>query len=253
MPQYVLARHVFVCMQGEHVVFLDVRKDRYFALESARTAGLGCLVPGWPVPAPLAVAAVLDSGDSTAPAPVLAEQIDRAALSSVVSLLLEKGILTIDNGKFATTTIAEAIKRDLTADALDDDPRVTPFLFLRFVSAAVRARLLLKYRTFETVVTRVSFRGEVARANSHSVSEQELHRLVGTFAKLRPFFFAAKDACLFDALSLSEFLAGYEVFPHWVFGVQSRPFAAHCWLQLGDMVLNDTVDHVKRYTPIMVV
>jgi hypothetical protein len=43
------------------------------------------------------------------------------------------------------------------------------------------------------------------------------------------------------------------VFPRWVFGVQSRPFAAHCWLQLGGVVLNDTVDHVKRYTPIMVV
>jgi hypothetical protein len=253
MPQYALARHVFVCMQGEHVVFLDVRKDRYFALESARTAGLGYLVPGWPVPAPFAVDVVRHGADSAAPATVLAEHVDGALLSSVVSLLLEKGILTIDTGKTAAVTVAEPIRSDLTAEALDDDSRITAPLFIRFVAAAVRARLELKYRTFETVVARVRLRGEAARASSHSVSEQELHRLIGAFAKLRPFFFTAKDACLFDALSLSEFLAGYGVYPHWVFGVQSRPFAAHCWLQLGDRLLNDTIDHVKRYTPIMVV
>lgn len=255
MPQYVLACHVFVCMQGEHVVFLDVRKDRYFALESARTAGLGHLVPGWPIPAPVAVDFVQHCADSTAPVPVLAEQLDRGALSSVVSLLLEKGILTTDtrNGKSAGATVAESTMSDLTAEAFDDELRITPPLFLRFVSAAIRARLLLMYRTFEIVVARVRLRGERARAVASSVSEQELHRLVAAFAKLRPFFFTAKDACLFDALSLSEFLAGYGVFPRWVFGVQSRPFAAHCWLQLGGVVLNDTVDHVKRYTPIMVV
>jgi len=85
------------------------------------------------------------------------------------------------------------------------------------------------------------------------VPETELHHLVAAFSTLRPFFFSAKDACLFDALSLSEFLAGYGFFPRWVFGVQSRPFGAHCWLQLNGVVLNDSVDHVKRYTPIMVV
>jgi hypothetical protein len=35
--------------------------------------------------------------------------------------------------------------------------------------------------------------------------------------------------------------------------VQTRPFAAHCWVQHGDIVCNDTVEHVSGYTPIMVV
>jgi hypothetical protein len=80
-----------------------------------------------------------------------------------------------------------------------------------------------------------------------------VQELVAAFAFLRPYFFAAKDACLFDALALSEFLAAYRIHPRWVFGVQARPFAAHCWLQLNGVVLNDTLDHVRRYAPIMIV
>jgi hypothetical protein len=253
MPQYLLAHHVFVCVQGEHVVFLDVRKDRYFALECARTAGLGSLVAGWPVAAPLAVDFVRQRADSTAH--VLAQQVNPAALSSVAALLLDKGILVAnpDDGKPATATSAQPLRGDLTAEGLDESPRVGLRAFLRFASATIRARLLLKNRTFETVIARTRHRAEEGRRRTPSLPEAELHRLIHAFATLQPFFFAAKDACLFDALSLSEFLAGYGVFPHWVFGVQSRPFAAHCWLQLDGLVLNDTVDHVKRYTPIMVV
>jgi hypothetical protein len=255
MPQYVLARHVFVCVQGEHVVFLDVRKDRYFALESARTAGLGHFVPGWPIQVPSAVDFVRHSGSSTAPAPALAEQLDRGALTGVIAMLLEKGILVTEaeNGKSAAVTVAEPLRGDLSADSLDERPRFSPAVFVRFVAASVRARLLLKYRTFETIVERVRYRKERSQGAAESVAEARLHQLVGTFATLRPFFFAAKDACLFDALALSEFLAAYRIFPRWVFAVQSRPFAAHCWLQLDGQVLNDTVDHVKRYTPIMIV
>jgi hypothetical protein len=253
MPQYLLARHVFVCVQGEHVVFLDVRKDRYFALESVITAGLGRLVPGWPVAA--LRHAEFARHEAGSAAPVIAEECQPAAFAGVVSLLLEKGILVSDpaDGKAAAATVAEPLRGELAAEDVDERARIGPVLFTRFVSAAIRARLHLKHRTFESVVERVRSRGERGRRMASVVPEAELHRLIGAFATLRPFFFAAKDACLFDALSLSEFLAGYGVFPNWVFGVQSRPFAAHCWLQLGGVLLNDTIDRVKRYTPIMVV
>jgi hypothetical protein len=239
MPQYALARHVFVCMQGEHVVFLDVRKDRYFALESARTAGLGDIVPGWPVRAPAAVAYVQQGG----------------TLAEVVALLLEKEILTPDPsaGKAVVAPDVQAPRTDLTAEAIDDPPRVGFVAILRFVAAAARAALLLKYRTFESVVYRVADRNQVSRDQQAEVDLARLHQLVAVFATLRPFFFTAKDACLFDALALAEFLAGFGIDCRWVFGVQARPFAAHCWLQHDGIVLNDTVDHVRRYTPIMIV
>ncbi|WP_421937298.1 lasso peptide biosynthesis B2 protein [Phenylobacterium sp.] len=39
----------------------------------------------------------------------------------------------------------------------------------------------------------------------------------------------------------------------WVFGVATWPFRAHCWLQMGDIVLDDTVERVRAYEPILVV
>jgi hypothetical protein len=252
MPQYALARHVFVCMQGEHVVFLDVRKDRYFALESARTAGLGEFVPGWPVPILLTQEHAQCVGAPSAR--VAAESFDRGTLSAVISLLLEKEILTSAvNGKAVTLAESAPLRGEISGESLDDSPRIGVVRLPRFVAASIRARLLLKYRTFESVIARVSERIQRSAPEEATLDEARIHELIAAFATVRPFFFAAKDACLFDALALSEFLAGYRVFPRWVFGVQARPFAAHCWLQLGGLVLNDTVDHVRRYTPIMVV
>ena len=37
-----------------------------------------------------------------------------------------------------------------------------------------------------------------------------------------------------------------------VLAVKLGPFAAHCWTQIGDQVLNDTPEEVARFTPILV-
>jgi hypothetical protein len=35
--------------------------------------------------------------------------------------------------------------------------------------------------------------------------------------------------------------------------VKLEPFGAHCWIQDDDTVLNDTVEVVRQYTPVLVV
>lgn len=32
-----------------------------------------------------------------------------------------------------------------------------------------------------------------------------------------------------------------------VFGVKLDPFSAHCWVQIGDLLLNDRADQVARF------
>jgi hypothetical protein len=59
--------------------------------------------------------------------------------------------------------------------------------------------------------------------------------------------------CLFDSLALIHFLAQYGLYPDWVFGVSADPFEAHCWVQAGQVVLNDTVERVSAFTPILTI
>ena len=74
--------------------------------------------------------------------------------------------------------------------------------------------------------------------------------LVSVFDRLR-WFYPRSYLCLFDALALIHFLARFHVYPDWVFGVNADPFEAHCWVQAGGIVLNDTVERVSAFTTLM--
>ena len=70
------------------------------------------------------------------------------------------------------------------------------------------------------------------------------------FLRLRPLYPLDRQ-CLFEALALIEFLARSRIHPSWVFGVRLDPWRAHCWVQHGDVLFNDSLDEVLQYTPIM--
>jgi len=87
--------------------------------------------------------------------------------------------------------------------------------------------------------------------DDHEFPEQRAVELVCLFRRLRPLAFTAKDQCLFHALALVRFLAFYSVFPVWVVGVRTRPWAAHSWVQQGTLLLDSNPEHVCEYTPIL--
>jgi hypothetical protein len=74
--------------------------------------------------------------------------------------------------------------------------------------------------------------------------------VIAAFKNLRPLY-PRPYLCLFDSLALLEFLASYGSFPRVVFGVVADPFQAHCWLQEGNVVLDDDLERVGRYKPIL--
>jgi hypothetical protein len=64
---------------------------------------------------------------------------------------------------------------------------------------------------------------------------------------------SAADRCLPRSIALGLCLARIDVSCDVIIGVKLGPFAAHCWVQAGDEVLNDSVEEVARFTPILVV
>ena len=89
--------------------------------------------------------------------------------------------------------------------------------------------------------------------NAGGCDEQLLFDVAESFVYARPLLFSARNACLFDSRTMLELLYYHRIFPTWIFGVHTQPFQAHCWLQLGDLVVNDTVETVSRFTPILAI
>lgn len=240
MGRYSLADHVHVCVNDAHVVLLDLKQDRYWALEAASTAPLSGLVPGWPVKA-------LDAPLAGSSDPEQAEQ--------MAATLLEQGILTDEttDGKDATPVrLARPARELLSADGYRS-ARVGARAARTLLAAALSAKLALRFRPFQSVVQRFIARKRKAGGDTRQLDMERARELVEAFFRLRVFLFSSRSECLFDSLTLLGFLARYGIFADWVFAVQARPFAAHCWVQLDDVVFNDTVEHVSGYTPIMVV
>jgi hypothetical protein len=143
------------------------------------------------------------------------------------------------------------VEHALLQPELEAQPRVRARDIARFLRASAVAGFALRRSSIQSVVKRVR-----ERKAAHSGTPVDLvaaRELVGAFAHLRPLLFGAQDACLFDSLSIVELLARRGIFPTWVFGVQTAPFAAHCWVQDGDVVFNDSPERVRRFTPILAI
>lgn len=94
----------------------------------------------------------------------------------------------------------------------------------------------------------------LARANSTRLgaddnNERALLGAADAFWRAR-LYLPVELTCLLDSLALARFLARRGLSSVIVFGVMRPPFAAHCWVQAGDMALSDTVGGIGTYTPI---
>ncbi|OJU10327.1 MAG: hypothetical protein BGN86_15535 [Caulobacterales bacterium 68-7] len=78
----------------------------------------------------------------------------------------------------------------------------------------------------------------------------ETVRLIAAFERVLPWL-PFQGVCFYRAFLLRRILHWRGVSAAWVFGVQTWPFQAHCWLQIGDLALDDTADRLAAYTPIL--
>lgn len=232
--EYFLSDHVYACTAQAQVVILDVRNDRYLALPPEAASLLSQL----PIVCRYA-----------------ARDISNKKLQALLQELLEQGILTTDakRGKLLTRPAVPPPTNSLLQHRADFDGRTRAVDFGALLFSAIYANIALRALSFERIVVAAGERRRSKESTTHNFDMDLAHHRVRTFLRFFVPLFGTHNKCLFESLSLLHFLSRDGLFPHWVFGVCARPFAAHCWLQFEDTVLNDTVDHVLNYTPIMAV
>ncbi|MBB1180378.1 lasso peptide biosynthesis B2 protein [Brevundimonas aurantiaca] len=110
----------------------------------------------------------------------------------------------------------------------------------------------------EIMIARQSFRGTAfpdllrLRLPRRRLISGSLENALSDYQAALPWC-PGEGECFQRAFELRYLLARRGVMATWVFGVRTWPFAAHCWLQLEDAVIGDSIDRVQRYTPIFAV
>lgn len=218
MASYRLPGHLGVCAIDERVVMLDLRRDRYFQLDR-RTASAFTRWQEAPDGSPADDDAVTD--------------------------LVERGWLVPLDGAAAPVRPVPDIRRRSLIGELPHVP--TDFAtFGRVLSALWRSRRALRRRGLEAAAEEARRR----KPPAGSGSDLDLH--LAAFRAARRLVPLAPN-CLTDSFALSAYLAARGIRSDLVFGVKLDPFAAHCWLQNEEAILNDAADTVGDFMPILAV
>ncbi len=236
--QYSLSAHAFACATKRYWIVLDTRSDRYFCLQREHFEPLAAVIHELR-------SRVADVTARHGPLPVEAVEVARS--------LLERGILNAcsPGGNRAPPPDPLHAPTDVVdGDYRQADASARAIYLPRFLRACHRADFWLRRRSLDWTISKIASRARLRRQPETDFDIERATRLIRAFNALRPVY--PRDyLCMFDSLALLEFLAASDIGPRWVFGVCADPFKAHCWLQTGDLLLNDTLSTVSVYTPIM--
>ena len=231
-----LARDVFFCVAAGEGIFLDLRRDTYSCVPVPDNVvgSRGCL----------SEAALV-----TAFAPFRQELLDEGLLSETPVGGREFG--AFQGIRRPSAHMLEPVDaRAFGTCRGENAARLVPSDFIAFQLACRRAGSLLRQRHIREIVQDV--RDRKAAAGTPENDRAGLARQTAIFRVLRPWS-PRQYNCLYEALALLEFLARRDLFPTWVFGVQAKPFGAHCWIQEGGDILNETTEYAGQFIPIMAV
>lgn len=205
----------FGLVDGEPI-FMDARTDTYFALEPDQNSDL---------------LALLDSGGQIGCYPCLAKAM---------------GV----GGEPAEIVRAECPP---AARSLVDEKAPAHWPGPADLISTARLIIGTKYRLrrspIETILENLLAAGT---HGANSTACAQLSALARRYLSARRFV-PVKGNCLLDSLALLRLLGPARRGAMLVFGVKLHPFAAHCWVQADDLVLNDRLENVASFSPVRVI
>jgi len=227
-------RHgVHLCFVDEGAIFLDIPANTYLSIDAATRSALMTSLVGL--------------------APACGSQLScvHSGLPEGVAELLRRGLLT--NSPSAgrpflplTVSMTRAVPFGM---GRRPTIRIRAMHLVRFVVALIPASIRIRHGHLSMLAARL-LTLKARLPISLTRESAEIVTLVHIFRRLTTLFYTSKNACLLDSAVLTEFLLRYGHRPVLVLGVRTKPFLAHAWVQIGDCVLNDSLEHAQTLTPI---
>lgn len=219
---YSLRTGVTCRQSGGFTFFLDLDRDRYVAIEGAANAAFDRLVANAPC----------SEGDQGLVAQFITE-----------GLIVETaGLQRPEPCAHVSTTIDSAI--DLAVDRHIKPPASAALA--RIVLAKWSLRRIGLARTLERLARR-----KRRRAGHPGVADR-LVRISAAFERCNAFA-SPLDQCLPRSIAVAHRMLDLGLCPTLLIGVRAQPFAAHCWIESGDLIVNDRRDTVTPFAPILMI
>jgi Transglutaminase-like superfamily len=234
-PVCFFSAHAYVHEFDDGVIILDLRNDTYVGVDARHLSDLRTRIGNWP-----------DSGRSSREA----ECHDISTSESLIAELLTRGILTTSRTPTPPTPATTPTTALTVASFGVARTRIPLGHAVQFAIAFVVVALRLRRNGLASLVDWLR-RHQSSIQPGHSVTHDFIVARLGSFLWLRTWCYTAQRRCLLDSLVLSVYLTRGMVPCTFVIGVATKPFVAHAWVQIAGSVLNDTVEHVQEFGPIL--
>ena len=225
---YFLAPHTFAARVDDSIVLLDSRTDDYILIEARLVPGfLSFLSPG----------AHKDIGAAD-------------DLTDLMKTLEERGSISAEPREGKPFELIQRPRHNLEIPGpmIGAIPRVAAHHVVNMLLALLKTVYLLRICGLASALR---YAGRLKTGNLSGGPRGDPSDLVEIYNRVRPFFYSAKNRCLFNSLSMIIFLSKYGIVPGWWFGVKLKPFEAHCWVEDEQWLYNDQYARTWRYAPIM--
>lgn len=212
---FTISMNISFCVNDYDIIFLDLKRDRYFALSRDRSLRL-------------------------------ASQLSGARPGT--SIVLSNTIPTAFCPAGACTVMPHEV------DSVMSDSSSMPEIALsRWELWSMQpARLSTLTRMRFTPIRQLLRPSRKVSSHPDAFDRKEVERICAAWRVSRTSF-PARLSCLPDSLALRSQLRRHGQQSRLVIGVKSNPFAAHCWVQIDGQVLNDELETVTQFSPIFVV
>lgn len=204
------------CVCAGQAAFLDLPRNRYFCLPEVPDA----LFRRW------AAGETLTSEELT--------------------LLVGCGVVVHGEDARAAATCYPSPTQDYALDGARSGATTD---IIAAIAGQLRARCWLKLRPMAEIAARLA--GERASPGKRERHQAAQRQIAGAFVT-SAMLLRATDQCLPRAIAARRLCHRHGQEAALVFGVRLNPFAAHSWVQCGDAVIVGDLEHVRLYTPILV-
>jgi hypothetical protein len=211
---------VTFCDTGGRLVFLDVRRNRYFALPEVCEHAFRRFAAG-------------DALDDR----------DRIALETIAG----NGLLEPCEECGRPSGCSPGLPP--TASLLDEKTRPRPAALIGALARLALASVALKARPLSNALQSFERRKAAAEPTPGDAATSLVE--VAAAFRLCRLIASPLDRCLPRSLAAAHRLLDRGVPAELVIGVRLRPFAAHCWVRHGPVLVNESLDQVRNFTPIL--